>query len=629
MATYVTREDLAAPAVLPAYGYGAEEAQSIFDNALPLQNYAALRAYTGRALGLRITSAGIAGTFQRDTSDNTSADNGGTIILDASNRRWKRTYSGALNVRWFGAGANDGVDDTAAFQNALNEARMQKCAVVVPGLPGGYLLDNTSPAIYMDGVVSLIGVGQPLIRVSNGTSKGANKTAIVIGTRERWSGTVSGIHFQEGQGNTSVLLFNVMNADGYSFDNNEFTSFKNTTLVKGQPDADWTTIPSVRRNGKYRGNLIDTTSFVGALQEGFSVSGASRIEMTGNTIIGIGDDPLAFHNVTGGIIANNYCDTINGRIYVSDSVDFKIESNFCTHNVAAVATASLITCTWESSLPAIARGCSNFTVRGNTLRVSALEVSNLEAVYIRGCSNYVISDNTIQSDNTSFRGSINIADLVHQSENRTSSNVVVSGNIINGGTIICTTTLTGGATIANNIVDGKGIFPDLLYLDPTNARYLSVSGNQLVGASGRVQFCPSAVLRDTVRLCSFTGSAIGNAQTQLSIPGSALSTWQSPRDFVITEVSVRTSGTSSGFFNTYLYLDGVLWTAAATATTFSMGGSITYEWNQMRDGETSAAARYMNRYVIPKDTVLRVDFRDTGNTLMNVTVDVYGYLQSR
>ncbi len=124
MATYVTREDLAAPATLAAYGYDAEEAQSIFDNALPLQNYVALRAYTGRSIGVRITLAGIAGMFQRDASDTTSIDNGGTIIVDASNRRWKRSFSGDVDIAWFAA-TGDGVAlDTAAVIGAIGAANL-------------------------------------------------------------------------------------------------------------------------------------------------------------------------------------------------------------------------------------------------------------------------------------------------------------------------------------------------------------------------------------------------------------------------------------------------------------------------------------------------------------------------
>jgi hypothetical protein len=134
MATYVTREDLAAPDTLAAYGYGAEEAQSIFDNTLPLQNYAALRAYSGRAIGVRITSAGIAGTFQRDDNDTVSADNDGTIIVDVSNRRWKRIFDDVMFAAWFGAGGDGEVDDTAALNGLTTAARaLSKRAAGQPG----------------------------------------------------------------------------------------------------------------------------------------------------------------------------------------------------------------------------------------------------------------------------------------------------------------------------------------------------------------------------------------------------------------------------------------------------------------------------------------------------------------
>ena len=46
------------------------------------------------------------GLFYKDTSDTTSADNGGTIIVDSDGNRWKRVYSGSINVRWFGARGN-------------------------------------------------------------------------------------------------------------------------------------------------------------------------------------------------------------------------------------------------------------------------------------------------------------------------------------------------------------------------------------------------------------------------------------------------------------------------------------------------------------------------------------------
>lgn len=84
-------------------GYDSINARTVFDNARPIADYTALRAYTGRAAQVRITSAGIAGFFYYDAADTVSADNGGTVIVSSNGRRWKRLFDGAVNVRWFGA----------------------------------------------------------------------------------------------------------------------------------------------------------------------------------------------------------------------------------------------------------------------------------------------------------------------------------------------------------------------------------------------------------------------------------------------------------------------------------------------------------------------------------------------
>lgn len=97
-------------------GYDDGTAQDVLDEAKPMANYTALRAYTGRAMGVRITQTGIAGFFQRDAGDTTSADNGGTIIVDGSGRRWKRLYDGAVQAPWWGAVGNNTADDSNALE---------------------------------------------------------------------------------------------------------------------------------------------------------------------------------------------------------------------------------------------------------------------------------------------------------------------------------------------------------------------------------------------------------------------------------------------------------------------------------------------------------------------------------
>lgn len=121
----VLRQDLGAPGGSALVGYDDGTAQDVLDNAKPVANYTALRNYTGRATGVRITQSGLAGFFQRDDADTTSADNGGTIIVDASGRRWKRLYAGPLNVMWFGAVGDGITNDTDSINAAISVVKAQ------------------------------------------------------------------------------------------------------------------------------------------------------------------------------------------------------------------------------------------------------------------------------------------------------------------------------------------------------------------------------------------------------------------------------------------------------------------------------------------------------------------------
>lgn len=87
-------------------------------------SYASLRAYTGSAThvflaGLMIfsTPQAIAGTFVR-TTDTATADNGGTVIVDALGRRWARQYTGTAYYDWFEPAGDNITDDSAVFNRA-------------------------------------------------------------------------------------------------------------------------------------------------------------------------------------------------------------------------------------------------------------------------------------------------------------------------------------------------------------------------------------------------------------------------------------------------------------------------------------------------------------------------------
>lgn len=86
-------------------------------------SYSALNAYSGSASVFYVKeSLWAAGVFRRDDTDTTASDNGGTILVDAAGRRWKREFIGPVFAEWFGADKTGGADSFAAMQAAVNAA---------------------------------------------------------------------------------------------------------------------------------------------------------------------------------------------------------------------------------------------------------------------------------------------------------------------------------------------------------------------------------------------------------------------------------------------------------------------------------------------------------------------------
>lgn len=126
-------------------------------------NIAALRAITTGPFSVVVVDGyytigdGGGGTFVYDPNDTTTADNSGTIIVDAKGRRYYRlTESAEYNVRWFGAYGNGNNDDTIAIQATLNAAGSDNTVIVPPGF---YPLSQTLIGPYN---LTMIAPGGPL-----------------------------------------------------------------------------------------------------------------------------------------------------------------------------------------------------------------------------------------------------------------------------------------------------------------------------------------------------------------------------------------------------------------------------------------------------------------------------------
>lgn len=125
------------------------------------------------------------GSFYRDDSDLSSPDNGGTVLVTASGKRYKRVVTGGyLTPEMFGAVPNDNVDDAAAIQAAIDATCSTVGGTVRPAhtiifSEGTYLVNSiinltntrTSATLQRDGI-TLRGQGKTRTVIKGKTGSG-------------------------------------------------------------------------------------------------------------------------------------------------------------------------------------------------------------------------------------------------------------------------------------------------------------------------------------------------------------------------------------------------------------------------------------------------------------------------
>lgn len=499
-------------------------------------SYAQLRAYSGtqttvNVCGINNVFDGAFGVFSVNTSDTTSADNGGTILVDASGRRWYRRYSGDVTVRWFGATGDGVTDDTAAIQKAIDYVYSigKPGTVVIPQSSAEYIFTS----ILVKTNITLKSTGG-VLKLKSGTCSNSGTTYYLVNNMGHTNVTYDALIIDGNKANNTLFTVadaitavgagtvvrnckinnppdsGIMFSDctgGACVDNYVYGATDCGIYCNGSPG-------SVPQHSIVSGNRIDSCSVTGiAIKRSLNniLVDSNSIRYCANGIshedfgTGLGGHPS---NVT---ITNNAIYSATSQAMVLNRLTNSVVANNAIRNASSYVIS--------------VSGGVNSTITGNMINGSGSETSSNSAIHVfnridPGDSSYTTPKNLVIANN-----SVNNY-LGNGLYVQTGSSLTISGNsLIVSGEGLRLDADVSGALIQQNVIDGGtdlSLYSGAVYLlkdnvlsGSINGGYVSISAGQVLPNNAASTIVPAYIGQEVLHLAENTWwKSYGTAATQ-------------------------------------------------------------------------------------------------------------------
>lgn len=443
-------------------------------------------------LGFAAPADGAGGLFVWDPTEvgpSPAGDDGGTIIKPTSITypaagRWKRLYSGPVNVKWFGA--RSGSDCTTAIRNAVEALRYSGGAVFFPA--GAYLISSR-----LEFIAANVGEYDNITLCGEGRgSQIKASTAIGVGAQAYGQITFRGKLGQDyslrglclrdlritGPGETVVSHCLLVHLD-------ETTGARCINVYLDDACREGIHFGDARRNenalleGCHATRVGGYAAVIGQSTAAYNVN-CNNVTMIGNTAYQVGQ-AVEFSGQGGTFIGNSF-----------DDIGY---TNTMSVFVAGVAM------NLHSGLIGLTTPGTRTLVQGNRIRRAQAgvmcstagecqDISGNQFEQVRDAVIVTVSDNatTTIANNRFFGSYVNTGgSAIYFNQNGYASQSVIEGNtIVAGGTIWAYGIRVGGAStktvVRHNTFVGDGFTIGVYFVDAANTAAQAVA-NTFVGVT--------------------------------------------------------------------------------------------------------------------------------------------------